>query len=166
MNTSEPVAAGSPPRTPAQRRFGSTEGAISLILAEGITRHTQTWSFAIVCSRVQRPCRQLSSSEQVSYRSFPHECENELTSLFLLSKSNPLHWASICFGTDDRGCPYTALVLTFKIEKRQTFTVKGSIHGNASVPRSFGFTIAWPDGDFCGNSAETDRFANGWTVPI
>ena len=78
-------------------------------------------AFAIACSRVQRPCRQ-SSSEQVPYRSFPHECENSLTSLFLLSKSNPLRWASIWFGTDDRDHPYTASVLTWlKIEERQTF---------------------------------------------
>lgn len=68
--------------------------------------------------------------------------------------------------TDDRGYPHTAIVLTSKIEKRQTFTVRGSIHGNASVPRSFGFTTAWPDGDFFGNLVETDRFANGWTAPI
>ena len=78
-------------------------------------------AFAIARSRVQRPCRQ-SSSEQVPYRSFPHECENSLTSLFLLSKSNPLRWASIWFGTDDRDHPHTASVLTWlKIEERQTF---------------------------------------------
>ena len=78
-------------------------------------------AFAITCSRVQRPCRQ-SSSEQVPYRSFPHECENSLTSLFLLSKSNPLRRVSIWFGTDDRDHPHTASVLTWlKIKERQTF---------------------------------------------
>ena len=79
------------------------------------------------CSRVQRWCRR-PSSEQVSYRSFPHECENSLTPLFLLSKSNPLRWASIWFGTDDRGHPHTASVLTWlKIKERQTFAGR-SLH--------------------------------------
>ena len=60
------------------------------------------WHFAIACSRVQRLCRQLSS-EQVSYRAFPHRCENLLTPLFLLSKSNPLRWASIWFWVETQG---------------------------------------------------------------
>ena len=77
------------------------------------------WHFAIACSRVQRLCRQLSS-EQVSYRAFPHRCENLLTPLFLLSKSNPLRWASIWFETDGREYPHTAFVLTkFKTKERQ-----------------------------------------------
>ena len=96
-------------------------GRTPRIPAEGITRHTRAMAFAVARSRVQRPCRQ-SSPEQVPYRSFPHECENSLTSLFLLSKSNPLRWASIRFGTDDRDHPHTASVLTWlKIEERQTF---------------------------------------------
>ena len=77
------------------------------------------WRFAIACSRVQRLCRQ-SSSEQVSYCSFPHNCKNLLTPRFLLSKSNPLRWASIWFETDGREYPDTALVLTeFKTKERQ-----------------------------------------------
>ena len=38
------------------------------------------------------------SSKQASYHSFPHKCENSFTALFLLSKLNPLRWASIWFG--------------------------------------------------------------------
>ena len=96
-------------------------GRTPRIPAEGITRHTRAMAFAVARSRVQRPCRQ-SSPEQVPYRSFPHECENSLTSLFLLSKSKPLRWASIRFGTADRDHPHTASVLTWlKIEERQTF---------------------------------------------
>ena len=96
-------------------------GRTPLIPAEGITRHMRAMMFTIARGRVQRPCRQ-SSSEQVPYRSFPHECENSLTSLFLLSKSNPLRWTSIWVGTDDRDHPHTASVLTWlKIEERQTF---------------------------------------------
>ena len=47
-------------------------------------------------SRVQRWCQQ-SSSEQASHRSLPHSCESSLAALLLLSKSNPLRWASIWF---------------------------------------------------------------------
>ena len=94
-------------------------------------------AFAIARSRVQRPCRQ-SSSEQVPYRSFPHECENSLTSLFLLSKSNPLRWASIWFGTDDRDHPHTASVLTWlKIEERQTFAVRSLYAPKRLCPKGF-----------------------------
>lgn len=39
--------------------------------------------------------------------------------------------------TDDRAYPHTALVLTFKIEKRQTFAVRGSIHGSTSIHECF-----------------------------
>ena len=87
-------------------------GRTPRIPAEGITRHTRAMAFAVARSRVQRPCRQ-SSPEQVPYRSFPHECENSLTSLFFLSKSNPLRRASIWFGTDDRDHPHTTSVLTW-----------------------------------------------------
>ena len=94
-------------------------------------------ALAIACSRVQRPCRQ-SSSEQVPYRSFPHECENSLTSLFLLSKSNPLRWASIRFGTADRDHPHTASVLTWlKIEERQTFAVRSLYAPKRLCPKGF-----------------------------
>lgn len=42
--------------------------------------------------------------------------------LFRLSKSNPLRWASIWFGTNGRVHPHTASVLTcLKIEERQLF---------------------------------------------
>ena len=135
--TSEPVAAGSPLFVPAQCRFGSKEDAIPLIPAEGITRHTRAMAFAVARSRVQRPCRQ-SSPEQVPYRSFPHECENSLTSLFLLSKSNPLRWASIRFGTADRDHPHTASVLTWlKIEERQTFAVRSLYAPKRLCPKGF-----------------------------
>ena len=108
-----------------------------LIPAEGIIRHTRAMAFAVARSRVQRPCRQ-SSSEQVPYRSFPHECENSLTSLFLLSKSNPLRWASIWFGTDDRDHPHTASVLTWlKIEERQTFADRSLYAPKRLCPKGF-----------------------------
>ena len=38
------------------------------------------------------------SSKQASYHSFPRKRENSFTPLFLLSKLNPLRWASIWFG--------------------------------------------------------------------
>ena len=38
------------------------------------------------------------SSKQASYHSFPRKRENSFTALFLLSKLNPLRWASIWFG--------------------------------------------------------------------
>ena len=112
-------------------------GCTLLIPAEGITRHTRAMAFAIARSRVQRPCRQLSS-KQVPYRSFPHECENSLTSLFFLSKSNPLRRASIWFGTDDRDHPHTASVLTWlKIEERQTFAGRSLYAPKRLCPKGF-----------------------------
>ena len=112
-------------------------GRTPRIPAEGITRHTRAMAFAVARSRVQRPCRQ-SSPEQVPYRLFPHECENSLTSLFLLSKSNPLRWASIRFGTADRDHPHTASVLTWlKIEERQTFAVRSLYAPKRLCPKGF-----------------------------
>ena len=112
-------------------------GRTPRIPAEGITRHTRAMAFAVARSRVQRPCRQ-SSPEQVPYRSFPHECENSLTSLFLLSKSNPLRWASIRFGTADRDHPHTASVLTWlKIEERQTFADRSLYAPKRLCPKGF-----------------------------
>ena len=61
-----------------------------------IKRHSQLVTDATDRSRVQRWCQQ-SSSEQASYRSLPHSCESSLAALLLLSKSNPLRWASIWF---------------------------------------------------------------------
>ena len=83
-------------------------------------------------------CRRPQPPEQVPYRSFPHECENSLTSLFLLSKSNPLRWASIRFGTADRDHPHTASVLTWlKIEERQTFAVRSLYAPKRLCPKGF-----------------------------
>lgn len=84
-------ACGSRPTlpTPALCRFGRGEGAIPRSQPEG-SKDTRGPSR----SRVQRPCPQ-SSSEQASYRLLPHLCESSLTTLLLLSKSNPLRWASI-----------------------------------------------------------------------
>ena len=99
--------------------------------------HTTHAGHGVCRRRVQRPCRQ-SSPEQVPYRSFPHECENSLTSLFLLSKSNPLRWASIRFGTADRDHPHTASVLTWlKIEERQTFAVRSLYAPKRLRPKGF-----------------------------
>ena len=87
-----------------------------------------------VCRRPQPS----SAPEQVPYRLFPHECENSLTSLFLLSKSNPLRWASIRFGTADRDHPHTASVLTWlKIEERQTFAVRSLYAPKRLCPKGF-----------------------------
>ena len=61
-----------------------------------IKRHSQLMADVTDRSRVQRLCQQ-SSSEQASYRSLPHSCESSLAALLLLSKSNPLRWASIWF---------------------------------------------------------------------
>ena len=56
----------------------------------------------------------------------------------LLSKSNPLRWASIRFGTADRDHPHTASVLTWlKIEERQTFAVRSLYAPKRLCPKGF-----------------------------
>lgn len=70
-----------------------------------IKRHSRLVADVTDRSRVQRLCQQ-SSSEQASHRSLPHSCESSLAALLLLSKSNPLRWASIWFAPCGRrlGC--------------------------------------------------------------
>ena len=53
------------------------------------------------------PCALLSltSSERISYRSFPRKHKNSLTPSLLLSKSKPLRWVSIWYGAPRRFLP-------------------------------------------------------------
>ena len=98
-----------------QHRF-RTSLSFPVLSAWNTQRHTQQLlqpSSAVVSA---------ASSEQAPYRSLPHMCESLLTTLFLLSKSNPLHWASIWFWAMTIGMPdpRAAFVLNFSHPNRDS----------------------------------------------
>ena len=100
-----------------------------------IKRHARLVADFTDRSRVQRLCQQ-SSSEQASHRLLPHSCESSLAALLLLSKSNPLRWASIWFWNWRQGSsPYCIRTDLVQNQKETGFRKWGALFFGVLLPQ-------------------------------
>ena len=127
-----------------------------------IKRHSRLVADVTDRSRVQRWCQQ-SSSEQASYRSLPHSCESSLATLLLLSKSNPLRWASIWFWNWQQGSsPYCIRTDLVQNQKETGFRKQSASYFEVLLLQGVPATVVCRSCcDFFGNQAETDECAKG-----
>ena len=104
-----------------ERGPGSAGTAVPRSAAGRIKRHRQSAMPICGLQPSSAVVSAVASSEQASYHLLPHSCESAFAPLLLLSKSNPLRWASIWLWDNGRGHYLrTAFVLTwFKIKERQ-----------------------------------------------